>query len=95
MGNKKCNHVGCTLHLPQSIKNIMQITIDVPNTLPQEFLKQRIQEIEQSFITDARFFTAYNPEPNKETIAAMEDANSGKVERYDSLESMWADLDSD
>jgi antitoxin component of RelBE/YafQ-DinJ toxin-antitoxin module len=30
--------------------------------------------------------------PNKETIAAMEDANNRKVECYNSLKSMWADL---
>ena len=35
-----------------------------------------------------------NHSPNKKTIAAMEDANNGKVECYDSLESMWANLDS-
>ena len=33
--------------------------------------------------------------PNAETIKAMEDANNGNVQRYDSLESMWADLDSE
>lgn len=33
--------------------------------------------------------------PNKETIAAIEDARNGKVERYASLEAMWVDLDSD
>ena len=32
---------------------------------------------------------------NKETLDAIEDASNGKVERYDSLESMWADLDND
>ncbi|MDP2904067.1 MAG: type II toxin-antitoxin system RelB/DinJ family antitoxin [Methylovulum sp.] len=33
--------------------------------------------------------------PNKETIAAIEDARNGNVERYSSLEAMWADLDDD
>ena len=30
---------------------------------------------------------------NKETLDAIEDASNGKVERCDSLESMWAVLD--
>ena len=71
----------------------MQITINVPDTLPQAFLKQRIQEIEQSFITEARFFTAYYSYPNKETIAAIEDARNRNVERYTSLDAMWTELD--
>jgi DNA-damage-inducible protein J len=33
--------------------------------------------------------------PNKETIAAINDARNGKVERYSSLENMWADLEKD
>ncbi|MEY3807051.1 MAG: hypothetical protein RI893_27 [Pseudomonadota bacterium] len=31
--------------------------------------------------------------PNKETIAAIEDARTGNVHRYSSLETMWEDLD--
>lgn len=57
----------------------MQITINVPDTLPQAFLKQRIQEIEQSFITEARFFTGYQ-HPNQETILAIEAVERGEVE---------------
>jgi hypothetical protein len=33
--------------------------------------------------------------PNKETLAAIEEARNGNLERYTSLEVMWADLDSD
>ncbi len=33
--------------------------------------------------------------PNKETLAAIEEARNGNLERYTSLETMWADLDSD
>jgi hypothetical protein len=33
--------------------------------------------------------------PNKETLAAIEDARNGNGERYTSLGVMWADLDSD
>ena len=33
--------------------------------------------------------------PNKETLAAIEEARNGNLERYTSLEAMWADLDSD
>lgn len=57
----------------------MQIIINVPDTLPQAFLKQRIQEIEQSFITEARFFTGYQ-HPNKETLLAIEEVERGEVE---------------
>jgi hypothetical protein len=34
----------------------MQITINVPDTLPQDRIKQRIQELEQSLINEAKFF---------------------------------------
>lgn len=37
----------------------MQITINVPDTLPQERLRQRIQELEQSLITEAKFFALF------------------------------------
>ncbi|WP_394754621.1 hypothetical protein [Crenothrix sp.] len=37
----------------------MQITINVPDTLPQERLKQRIKELEQSLITEAKFFAVF------------------------------------
>jgi hypothetical protein len=57
----------------------MQITINVPDTLPQAFLKQRIQEIEQSFITEACFFTGYQ-QLNQETLSAIEAVERGEVE---------------
>ncbi|MCX7066250.1 MAG: hypothetical protein NTW85_00900 [Methylococcales bacterium] len=38
----------------------MQITINVPDTLPQERLKQRIKELEQSLINEARFFAVFS-----------------------------------
>jgi hypothetical protein len=57
----------------------MQITINVPDTLPQAFLKQRIQEIEQSFITEALFFTGYQ-QSNQETLLAIEAVERGEVE---------------
>jgi hypothetical protein len=34
----------------------MQITINVPDNLPQERIKQRIQELEQSLISESKFF---------------------------------------
>lgn len=34
----------------------MQITINAPDTLSQERLKQRIKELKQSLITGAKFF---------------------------------------
>jgi hypothetical protein len=58
----------------------MQITINVPDTLLQEFLKQHIQEIEQSFITEAQFFTGYQ-NPSQETLLAIEAVERGEVEK--------------
>lgn len=36
----------------------MQMTINVPDTLPQERIKQRIQELEQT--NDVRLFSSFN-----------------------------------
>lgn len=36
----------------------MQITINVPDTLPAEFLKLRVQELEQNLISEAKFFNS-------------------------------------
>lgn len=33
--------------------------------------------------------------PNKETLAAIEEARHGNLERYTSLDKMWEDLDND
>lgn len=33
--------------------------------------------------------------PNNETLRAVEDARNGNVQKYDSLEHMWSDLDED
>lgn len=38
----------------------MQMTIDVPDTLPQERLKQRIKELEQSLLMEAQFFAVFS-----------------------------------
>ena len=38
----------------------MQITINVPDALPQERLKQRIKELEQSLMTEAKFFAVFS-----------------------------------
>ncbi len=37
----------------------MQMMINVPDTLPAEFLKLRIQELEQSLISEAKFFADF------------------------------------
>lgn len=37
----------------------MQMTINVPDTLPAEFLKLRIQELEQNLISEAQFFAEF------------------------------------
>jgi hypothetical protein len=38
---------------------MMQMTINVPDTLPAEFLKLRIQELEQNLISEAKFFADF------------------------------------
>jgi PHD/YefM family antitoxin component YafN of YafNO toxin-antitoxin module len=37
----------------------MQMTINVPDSLPAEFLKLRIQELEQNLISEAKFFADF------------------------------------
>ena len=37
----------------------MQMTINVPDTLPLEFLKLRIQELGQNLISEAKFFADF------------------------------------
>jgi hypothetical protein len=43
----------------------MQITIDVPDNLPLEFLKLRIQEIEQNLKSEAKTFAMQQAEITK------------------------------
>lgn len=38
----------------------MQMTINVPDTLPQERIKQRIKELEQTLMNDIRLFSSFN-----------------------------------
>jgi hypothetical protein len=57
----------------------MQVTIDVPDSLPPEFLKLRIQEIEQNLKNEAEFFSMYSSF-NQETILAIEAVERGEVE---------------
>lgn len=54
----------------------MQITINVPDTLPQELLKQRIKDIEQSFITEAKFFASFaKQQTTSDDVTAMQETN--------------------
>jgi hypothetical protein len=57
----------------------MQVTIDVPDSLPPEFLKLRIQEIEQNLKIEAEFFSMSSTF-NQETILAIEAVERGEVE---------------
>jgi hypothetical protein len=57
----------------------MQVTIDVPDSLPPEFLKLRIQEIEQNLKNEAKYFSMYSI-VNQETLLAIEAAERGEVE---------------
>jgi hypothetical protein len=57
----------------------MQITINVPDTLPSEFLKLRIQEIEKNLKNEAKFFATYSL-PNRETLHAIKAVERGEVE---------------
>jgi|LakMenE01Jun11ns_1017448.scaffolds.fasta_scaffold9756460_2 hypothetical protein len=40
--------------------NIMQITINAPDSLPYERLVQRVNELEQSLINEAKFFSGFS-----------------------------------
>ncbi len=62
----------------------MQITINVPDTLPHERLKQRIRELEQSLINEAKFFvgfskkqTVINDDPWTNTNVALPSVDTG------------------
>ncbi|MEI6709032.1 MAG: hypothetical protein WCK96_18065 [Methylococcales bacterium] len=57
----------------------MQVTIDVPDSLPAEFLKLRIQEIEQNLKNEAKYFSMYSI-VNQETLLAIEAVEWGEVE---------------
>ncbi len=57
----------------------MQVTIDVPDSLPAEFLKLRIQEIEQNLKNEAKYFSMYSIF-NQETLLAIEAVERGEVE---------------
>jgi hypothetical protein len=56
----------------------MQVTFDVPDSLAPEFLKLRIQEIEQKLKNEAAFFSIYLTF-NQETLLAIEAVERGEV----------------
>ena len=58
----------------------MQITINVPDNLPTEFLKLRITEIEANLKAEAVFFTHY-AFINQETVLAIESVEKGDIEK--------------
>lgn len=46
-----------------------------------------------NYVAESKKMPFVVPEANEETRNAINDARNGNVERYDSLKSMWADLD--
>lgn len=48
-----------------------------------------------NYVAESKKMPFVVPKPNEETLNAINDARNGNVERYDSLQSMWADLDED
>lgn len=46
----------------------MQITINVPDTLPQEFLDHRIEEIEKTLTEEAKLFADLSKQKNAVSV---------------------------
>jgi hypothetical protein len=66
-----------------------QITLELENTEDEQLVLSLLQRL------GIHYFIQKENKPNNETIAAIEDARNGKVERYSSLEALWTDLDGD
>ncbi len=66
-----------------------QITLELENTEDEQLVLSLLQRL------GIHYLIQKENEPNNETIAAIEDARNGKVERYSSLEALWTDLDGD
>ena len=48
-----------------------------------------------NYVAESKKMPFVIDKPNNETLRAIEDARNGNIQRYDSLEQMWADLDED
>lgn len=66
-----------------------QITLELKNIEEEQFVLFLLQRMGIHYLVENDF------KPNSETITAIEDARNGNVERYDSLDAMWADLDNE
>jgi hypothetical protein len=66
-----------------------QITLELENIEDEQLVLSLLQRL------GIHYLIQKENEPNNETIAAIEDARNGKVERYSSLEALWTDLDGD
>lgn len=69
----------------------MQLTINVPDTLPQERLAQIIKEVEQRIINESKFFTLFSTQKNISTTEKKQYPNFVDFIRNSPL--MDADID--
>ena len=71
-----------------------QVTLELKNNEDEQLVLALLKRLGINYSMQNAKPTSMNI-PNKETQAAIEDARNGNGERYASLETMWADLDSD
>ncbi len=75
----------------------MQMTINVPDSLPTEFLKLRIEELEQNLISEAKFFSDFtlrdetdyllsNPVNAKRLLHSLTQARKGQFSAQQLIE---------
>lgn len=67
-----------------------QITLELKNNEDEQLVLALLQRLGIHYsVQDAINI------PNNETLTAIEEARNGNLERYISLDAMWADLDGD
>ncbi len=71
-----------------------QVTLELKNNEDEQLVLALLKRLGINYSMQNAKPSSMNI-PNKETLAAIEDARNGNGERYTSLGVMWADLDSD
>ena len=71
-----------------------QVTLELKNNEDEQLVLALLKRLGINYSMQNAKPSSMNV-PNKETLAAIEDARKGNGERYTSLGVMWADLDSD
>ncbi len=71
-----------------------QVTLELKNNEDEQLVLALLKRLGINYSMQNAKPSSMNV-PNKETLAAIEDARNGNGERYTSLGVMWADLDSD